>query len=191
MNKKFILSLVFSLIVCSTALIAKIENTLEFRGAAFFHANKRFRHIYANAGTSYQIETALRVDNRWEVWVNLDEFHKHGRVSGEGCRSKSSVNIFNGSFGYRAIYSYFPGFDFYLGIGPSFARLNFKNKTCCGNEIVSKVTCGGVAKGGVYINLSEGLFLDLFVDYLYQPVRLYRHINVGGLKVGAGLGLKF
>ena len=35
------------------------------------------------------------------------------------------------------------------------------------------------------------LLLDVFVDYLYQPVHFSTRIDIGGFKIGAGIGYKF
>lgn len=79
-----------------------------------------------------------------------------------------------------------------MGAGPSFGRIWLKNKPHYReDERTTKTVFGGVVKSGIYYTITDCLFLDLFVDYLYQPVHFDKHVNIGGVKIGAGIGVKF
>lgn len=60
----------------------------------------------------------------------------------------------------------------------------------CTHETLSKWVAGGVLKSGMYVWINQCAFVDLFVDYLYQPVHFETHVDIGGVKVGAGLGVE-
>ena len=66
-----------------------------------------------------------------------------------------------------------------------------KNRSCCLHEKRSELLLGGVLKSGINYDITCRLFLDLFVDYAYQPSRFPSRVELGGLKTGVGLGFKF
>jgi hypothetical protein len=39
--------------------------------------------------------------------------------------------------------------------------------------------------------INRNVFIDVFADYLYQPVNFETHVDIGGFKIGAGMGIKF
>jgi outer membrane protein len=175
------------------AWIEEQPMTLEIRSGAFIHANKRFKKLYGKIGTSYQIEASLSLPpfEYLRGWSNFDYFSKHSRAHRDRCCGKSKVEIPQISFGIKYIYPFGEFLDGYVGIGPSFSRINLTNKSCCLHEKVSKFAVGGILKSGIYYSMSERLFMDVFIDYLYQPVHFKKYRNVGGFKAGAGFGYKF
>lgn len=172
-------------------LLAKIENSLEIRTAAFFHSSDRFREIYGNVSGSYQLEvsTKWRACNCYETWVNFDWFSKEGQS--DGFEDPTKANIANLSFGIKISSPFCEKFTPYIGLGPSFSRIWLKNESRCHDERVSKVAVGVVFKSGINYFVTRCVFIDLFVDYLYQPVHFEQQVDIGGFKTGAGLGFKF
>jgi hypothetical protein len=69
--------------------------------------------------------------------------------------------------------------------------VHLKNKSQCTHQTVSKWAVGGVLKTGIYYTVCERIFIDFFVDYLYQPVSFHHRVDVGGFKTGVGVGVKF
>lgn len=168
------------------------ENMVEVRGAAFYHSSKLFREIYGNVGTDYQVQFATRYFC-FELWSNIDWFSKHGKSV--GFEDPTRVNIANCSLGLSYLYSLNCQTKLYLGAGPCFARIWLKNKLADhSHEIVSKTTFGGLFKAGLYYNITDCFFIDIFVDYVYQPVHFHKnhkHIDIGGVKPGIGIGINF
>ena len=179
----------FLLIMNSYPLFAEFESSIEIRSAVFFHSSERFREIYSNVGASYQLEASTKVYDDFDGWVNLDWFSKHG--NSEGSYNPTRVSIANISLGMKYPYQFYEKFTAYIGLGPSFSRIRLKNKSQCGHETVSKWAVGCVLKTGICHFINESMFIDFFVDYLYQPVHFETHVDIGGFKVGAGLGVKF
>lgn len=192
MNKIIIKFIFVFLCINLCPLIANIESSLEIRTAAFFHSSERFRNIYGNVSGSYQLETSTKWNecNCFETFANFDWFSKHGRS--KGFKDKTRVNIANISVGIKFPYQLSQCFTAYVGIGPSFSRISIKNHGhCCNHQKVSKLAVGGLLKSGIYYFFNKCVFVDLFVDYLYQPVHFKRHVDIGGLKTGIGIGVKF
>lgn len=165
------------------------RNTFEIRGAAFFHSSKRFREVYDHVGPSVQVEASTSLCDCFGLWTNFD-FFTRARKFGACCRSR--VNLYNLSLGAQYVYPFCKCVDIYAGIGPSFTWIDLKNKSCCGHDNEHKCAIGGLLKTGVYYYFCRNFFADVFVDYLYQPVHFHhRFVNVGGFKVGLGLGVVF
>ncbi len=167
----------------------EIESTLEIRSAAFFHSSKRFREIYGNVGGSYQLEASTKFNDCFEAWANFDWFSKHGKS--EGFNDPTRVSIANINLGIKFPYQLSECFTLYVGIGPSLSRIWLKNRSARSHERISKLAIGGVLKTGVYYFITRHIYLDVFVDYLYQPVHFETNIDIGGFKTGIGVGYKF
>ncbi len=166
-----------------------LRSSFAFRSAAFFPLSDRFREIYGDAGVDYQLEASTKIYGCCDAWVNFDWFSKHGKSV--GLHDSTRISIGNTSLGVKFPYRISKTWTIYVGIGPSFGRIWLKNKSYCPPHHISKWAYGGVLKTGVDFFFTEHLFLDVFADYLYQPTNFKTHVDVGGVKVGAGLGVKF
>lgn len=164
-------------------------HSFKIRSAAFIAQSKLFRKIYDTAGPCIELEYAYRIKRHLEVWGNFDFFWQDGKSI--GLCNPTQIKIPNFSFGIKSPYQFKECHELYLGIGPSFAGVLITNKTCCCCEKVSKPAFGFVVKSGYYYDFCKRFFLDIFADYLYQPVHFQRKTEVGGLRIGAGLGIKF
>lgn len=183
-----IFCVMFLSILCPA--VAKTQNfNVEIRSAAFFHSSKRFRDVYGDVGCSYQLEASALLNNCWNGWVNFDWFSDHRKL--KKCHASTDVSIFNTSVGLKYTHQFCKRYVAYVGIGPSFSRIWLKNKCHCEHEKISKFVIGGLLKTGIYYFFTCDLFLDLFFDYLYQPVHIDRHIDIGGFKTGVGIGKQF
>ena len=169
------------------------SSTVEIRGAAFVPVSSKFRDAYQDVGPNYQVEVASQIDCCWpvELWTNFDWYSKTRKHE---CY-KTRVQIPTVSSGLKYMFQtlcFCPDLKFYAGLGISFSRVYLKNESCCTeNDKTSKFSVGGVFKSGVYYEFCENFFLDVFADYFYQPVCFHKHVDVGGLKVGAGIGIRF
>lgn len=165
------------------------ESSLEIRSSAFFHSAKRFREIYGNVSGSYQLEASTSLCNCLEGWTNFDWYTKHGKS--KGLEDPTRVSIANISIGIKFPSMCCECFMPYVGLGASLSGIWLKNKSHCTHETVSKLAVGGVIKTGICYFFTGHTFIDVFVDYLYQPVHFKKHVDIGGLKTGIGLGVRF
>jgi hypothetical protein len=97
----------------------------------------------------------------------------------------------NGSLGLNLVFKPISRTRLYIGAGPSLGFLRLRNEPITGTRIVCKNLVGGIFKSGIYRFIRKDLFLDFFADYLYQPTRFPSHAQVGGLKLGVGIGFAF
>lgn len=194
--KKTLINLCFILFLCNFYSLCA-STIVEVRSAAFFHASQKFRRIYGNVSGCYEVEASTTLCGCYDGWVNFDWFRKHGKSI--GMKNSTRCDINNTSFGIKINYSlcnpfYLPCCDAliaYAGLGPSFGKIWLKNRSHCRHEKKSKCVVGGVFKCGIQYFFNCYLFLDLFVDYLYQPVQFHERVDIGGVKLGAGLGVHF
>lgn len=170
-------------------LLAERETRVEFRTGAFFPSSKFFKDIYGRSAVDFQFQAATEYCNFYELWTNFDWFSKHGHSI--GFRDPTRVSIVNFSFGMNFLYPLNRCDKLYAGIGPSIGTVSVKNKFRRGSQRVSKTVVGGVVKAGLYLSLTDHLYADLFVDYLYQRVHFHKNVNIGGLKTGLGIGLVY
>lgn len=162
------------------------DSLIEFRGSGFYHTSHRFRSIYGDWNPDYQIEIARDIPCNFQVWLNGD--WEREKTTIEHCGSTRFRNL-NISLGLRYIFARCCRLNPYIGLGPSFGFFKLENTTCCKNEKVKCLATGLVVKSGIYYRLSNRIFLDGFVDYLYQPTNF--HVDIGGVKIGGGIGFKF
>ncbi|MBA3815637.1 MAG: hypothetical protein H0X29_03790 [Parachlamydiaceae bacterium] len=186
---KIIFTILFSLLFLEFSALKANETSVEIRSAAFFHSSKLFREIYGNVSGSYQLEVATQLNQCVDGWANFDWFTKHGRSN--EFNDPTRVNIANFSLGIKYPYQFCQNFSAYIGIGPSFSTIWLKNKSECNHSRTSRLAVGGILKTGIIYSINRCFFVDLFVDYLYQPVHFDRRVDIGGFKTGAGIGVKF
>lgn len=188
------------LAITSCLFLSKItpalaDTTIEFRSGAFFPMSDRFRDIYGKVGADYEVELTTTVFCCMEGWANFTWYPKQGHV-GHHCGS-SHLNIANFSFGLKKSWAVCDCFCFYGGIGPIFGGVWLENKMrCCSRcdrkkEKDSAFAVGGIVKTGILYYFTCNLFLDLFVDYFYEPAFFHHHVDIGGFRTGLGLGVKF
>lgn len=192
--KKYIL--IFCCFVCpSGALFAEEISRMredwkvEARIAAFFPSNHLYREIYGKALPVYQIEASKTLCDHIGVWANFEFYTWDGKSVGK--RDFTRINMVNFSFGARFTYLINYCNEMYFGIGPCIGNVWIKNHSHCIPKRASKAVWGGVAKLGLWHYFNECYFLDVFVDYSIQPVRFHRHVDLGGLRAGAGIGYSF
>ncbi len=166
----------------------ELKNTFQVRVDAFFPASDRFRHIYGTVAPSYEVEASRKLNSFIDIWANFDWFFKHGEA---GCHTSTEITVANGSFGIKFPFKISKHVKVYVGLGPTFAGVWLENKTHCDHKHISKFSFGGIAKSGFIFSLNKHVFFDLFADYFYQPVHYKKHVNVGGLRTGLGLGYKY
>ena len=170
-------------------------NTLEPRAAAFFPSWGKFRKIYGDVGLSLQLEAARTLKNHhWlEIWENLEWIFMDGTTG--HCHTK--IDIVDLSVGLKFVKRAFREKLFlYLGAGIDAGGVFIENDLRCGQSKTShdhkfKWGFGGVAKSGGQIYFGPHAYLSLFADYLYLPIHFHHDHNVGGFKVGGGLGARF
>ncbi len=185
--KTFVLSFLSIVFLNGMTLYASYKNAIELRSCAFFHPEQRFQEVYGLVGPDFGVELSRLLSKRYAAWIDVDYFLEKSHKS--CCRTH--LGVLDTSFGVKYVYPLRHFLDLYAGIGPAFSWVHLKNHTCCGREHFSKLAVGGVVKTGFYYRFLSRYFIDVFADYLYQPVHIGRSIEIGGVKLGLGVGSEF
>ncbi len=161
---------------------------VEVRSSAFFHLPDRFQKVYGTTGWTVGGEVSKSFSDNWLGFVDVDYFKacKNGT-----CFCDSTLKVVNTSFGLTYKRCLCAKLEGYIGIGPAISYVDLKNQICCGEEHFSRSAAGGVLKTGILVSYCRVNFIDIFIDYLYQPLFIERQVNIGGIKVGAGYVRKF
>lgn len=184
-------SIIFLLFFLCFSQLHSSEWFTELRGGYFYPTSKKFREIYKSGGVEGEIEVAKKFKENWIGWGNVNYFQKKGRSI--GFHDKTTIRMVPLSFGLKYQFLFCNSVSPYLGVGVAYTILNIKNDSEFVKKHVTKNGFGFVIKSGIYIDLSKSFLLDLFVDYYFQEMHFYtkHHVDVGGLKIGFGLGYRF
>lgn len=163
----------------------------ELRGGYFYPTSKKFREIYKDGGLEGEIELSKTFRENWMGWGNVGYFQRDGRSI--GFHDKTTIRMIPISLGLKYQFLLCNLLSPYLGAGITYTFFDIKNDADFVKRHVTKGGFGFVLKSGIYIDLSENFLLDLFVDYYYQEVHFYTKdkVDVGGFKMGMGLGYRF
>lgn len=185
---KFFIGLILTSFCLVIDQLPALETTLQIRAAALFPASKHFREVYSNVVTDYEIQGSIIYCENYELWANYTWFSKQ-KKRGDCYRTK--ITLSDGSFGLNYLFPSCGNFESYLGLGIILGDVKLHNHSCCTSESKSKFAVGGIIKSGVRYYFCSRLFLDGFVDYAYQSVKYHHRRNVGGVKIGGGIGYRF
>lgn len=197
--------LMFLALIISTPLIAdwkcELQNwkteiqtgwDVEFRVASFYPTSKLFRQVYPPARVTYGIDISRQFYCNSYLWIDVDWFNKWGHSVGpKEFRRGTSIDLIPVSMGLKYVLPVTSAIDAYAGAGVAYTFLHVRNHSRFVHEHVYRQGFGGVVKTGLKLKLGC-YFVDLFGDYLYQQFHFYgHHTEVGGFKIGGGLGASF
>jgi hypothetical protein len=180
----------FSLfLLCLHPLFSEEGINIEVRAGGYYSEDHLYKRIYREWSPDFAIEISKTFCTHWMLWVNGDLITKKGHSLDLG--NDTRIWIRDLSFGFKYLFT--PG-NFaspYLGFGINGAYVHVRNSSSFISSPVSKAGVGAVLKTGLYTYLTPCLYLDLFVDFVYQPVRMVSWRQLGGVKPGVGLGYSF
>ncbi len=186
--------------------------TVSAKISYFSPASGDIRKIYGNAFVDYQIELTRNIFCDWEVWMDLDFYTQDGSVTKHHHSTRLQVIPLSAGLKY---YVYLrPNIYWYVGGGGCYTNATIHNHSKGLKSDINKWGFGGIFKTGIKYYWNNCLYFDFFLDYFYQHFRLHgcqRHsyptffsresssdcpfgnstLNVGGTKIGAGIGWTF
>ncbi len=165
--------------------------TLEFRGGGFFTESDLIQKVYTNVGGEYEMESNLKLWDEFHLWANVN-FFRHKGHSVER-HNKSKIHIYPVSFGLKYVFFLTPDSSLYLGLGASDSFIKIDNNSTFTKQYIKKDKWGPVTKTGLFFYFAHCLILDIYADYYYTKAYVDEENkqNIGGLRVGAGLGICF
>lgn len=165
------------------------KHNFKIRPYLFVPHTKLYRNIYGKIGGGVQVEFEKTMSDHGSFWINLDGLFKRGHSI--GLCQKTRISTISLSSGIKYCYEYNKRLQLALGIGPSIAGIFIKDQSVCCPNKNSKCSGGFVIKTDLHGFIHDRVFLDLFLDYTYQHVHFNKNINVGGTKIGLGIGWTF
>lgn len=175
---------------CFSSFFSGMKSSFKVRIAAFWPLmSGRFREIYGDVTPNYQIEAGFTFRDCYQVWVNFDWIYKRGHS--HSLHDSTTLNIGNLSIGLSLLHHFSKSFTAYAGLGPSFGRINVHNTFTHIHRNETKYPVGLAVKSGLLYHFNCRYFVDIFVDYLYQPTSFKTKVDIGGLKTGIGIGIDF
>lgn len=188
--------LLLALTLC-TSLLSASQWSGELRLGYFWPSSNLIRELYPSGGLEGEAQLNFRFRYNWETFANVAYFQKEGRSSGQADVTKLRLTPL--SFGIN--YLFLPDCRCcpYLGFGANYTFFSNDNHTAPFiEEHASNSGWGWVGKSGLYIQLPNCFYADLFVDYHYNRLHFKgtgahgaTKVQVGGIHTGLGLGYHF
>ena len=193
--KKIIIAIVAAYSLNAFAFCDR-EVLVEIKGSGFFPTSHLFKKIYHSTG-AVGAELTVNFSNCLYGFFSVDYLSKRGHsLIGH---TETKVNFLPLGFGLKYINPFCYG-DWYVGLGALAARVHTHDFSPNVAPRYNRWGWGGIAKGGCLFDITECLFLDVFVNYAF--VRASSHntnggtviphtVKVNGVFVGAGIGYRF
>ncbi|MCJ7651991.1 MAG: hypothetical protein MUP85_25610 [Candidatus Lokiarchaeota archaeon] len=158
--------------------------SIELKGSYFSPSEKAFQDIYGG-GITYGGEVAIGLWKNLQFWLGGNYYSGNGGLTYTGEATSLKILPIGGGLKYELSSGIL---GFYGGVGVNYYQ--YKESSVIGNVNEGKI--GFIGKLGLSLNVTKGLFIDLFVNYSYcEMTPADFTINIGGFDVGGGLGYKF
>ena len=165
------------------------QTSLSARFATFFPQSSRFQKVYGQSVPVYGAQFNIQWDPSWQLWTGLDGYSKSSRKNSGNY--SSTVTSFNLSGGVNYLFKPMPQLELNFGMGSILGLIHLNNRCSCTREKTTAIVAGGMGSLRARWSVHSSIFVTLFVDYSYQLSFLQNHVNVGGAKLGGGLGGTF
>lgn len=161
----------------------------ELRAGAFAPTGHLIQKRFGHAWIEGEAEFTYHFKRHWGGWGNAGYTYKKGHSPFHHTAHLSLVPVSAGLKYTFCSHQIRP----YLGIGPCYTFVHFKNYSPLTRDKIYKNRWGFAAKSGIYFGLPRHWLLDLFVDYYYQKVSFLRakEVDLSGFRAGIGLGYRF
>lgn len=179
--------------LCLTNILFCDNISVQARVGYFYPYSPFVRKIYhKNHRIEYEFEGAYLFCNPYSVWVNFNSYNANGHS--KGLKEGTSIYIRPFSVGFKYDFVRTRNANLYAGAGLTYtrAKTHEHQHTEDIDRHVQKSEFGGVIKSGVLMSLPYCFIADLFADYYFTKLHTVRGFqNVGGLRVGLGIGTSF
>ncbi len=172
----------------------------EFKPGYFLFTDKDMQKFYDNGGFTFRFEGGCKVWGPMIVWFDAGYFQKSGKAIGGD--HDLDIKLATITLGLKGIYYFNSYAAFYAGAGPRLFMMMMKNDSPYVRGEDNEIGIGGGFDAGFWffpIPQWKNFFLDLFADYSWKKLKVEADeissydfdVDVSGLSVGLGLGIKF
>ena len=176
--------LIIAIIITISGFANAGDFMIELKAYYFSPSEEVFRDIYGG-GVAYGAEASIGVWEELEVWFGGSYFSREGELTFTKEETNLEIIPFGGGVKYRLTSG---ALSLYVGLGLNYYQ--YKEKNPIGD--VSEGGLGYIGKVGSYVKVTEGLLIDLYVNYSYCKIKPADFkINIGGIEAGVGIGYRF
>lgn len=172
----------------------------EIEPGYFFFTDSDMRKFFSDGGFTIRAETGYKFYGPLIVWVDAGYFHKNG--SAIGGTEKLKITLATLTLGLKGIYYFNPYIAAYAGLGPRLFLLMMHNHSPFVRSVDNEIGIGGGFDAGFWIfpvPQWPNFFFDAFADYSLKKMKIEEDeissfdndVNVSGLSVGLGIGVRF
>lgn len=166
----------------------------------FYFSDNNMRHFFNDGGFILRAQSGCRFWEYLMVWMDGSYFEKTGESIGGGAKLK--IKLATLTLGLKGIYYFNEYAAIYGGAGPRIFMMLLNNATPFVRGDDNEVGVGGGFDLGFWlfpIPQWKNFFIDVFGDYSWKKLRVDADeissfdydVNVSGISVGAGIGIRF
>jgi len=178
------------------ALSFAFDLDIEARVGWLVPKSSTMRKVYGKGFPEYELELGIPLNKCFTVFSNLSYYEASGHSTLHHHRSDvQNYGLILGGKYYFQPWTYFRP---YFGLGGGAGHIRFHDRNPYLKSFVNHSGWAILAKVGTEICLSRYLYLDLFADYVGFSYNFKdrkgiggHHLNAGGIKAGAALGIRF
>ena len=192
------------LIACSAPLILNAFSwdcgwEAEARLAAFCPSSSRFTQVYGSAAIDYELQVSKEMTSYIDSWAGVSALAKSGLsyASGlPGVENSTRVWMETMDAGLNLKVYFLRHLEAYAGLGAAYTFLHIHNNDPYLPRSFADNGWGFLSKLG-FKYYYRHIIVDIFADYLYAPLHFsgtdvsVSSMNIGGWKIGGGLGIRF
>jgi hypothetical protein len=171
---------------------------------AYFFFTDQSASNHFDGGFTGRGEIGYRFWKPLIVFVDGGYFQQHGHSIGGG--GDTHIQVASLTLGLKAIYYFHDLIAGYVGAGPRLFMVAIHNESAYVRGKDEAFGLGGGFDAGLWIfpfyrycNWSKDIFLDLFADYSLKTIKFEDDdaasdnfkVNISGVTVGLGLGIRF
>lgn len=171
--------------------------SIAFKPGYFWMQDKVGRNIYKGGYISL-LEVTARLYKGLYAWIESGYFHKRKYFTSANVRTKTTLTHVPVSVGVNYSFYICSWLDCYLKLGPNWVYVKTKLPISNVKKVITKNVFGVTMGTGFKIKFWEYLFVEPFVNYLYDKktindssssTRFKRYL--GGIQTGIGIGARF
>ena len=133
----------------------------------------------------YGGEVSVGVWRDLDLWLGGSYFSRKGELTFTKEETTLEIIPLGAGVKYRLTRG---SLSFYIGLGLNYYQ--YKEKNPIGD--VSEGGLGYIGKVGSYVKVTDGLLIDLYLNYSYCKIKPADFdVNIGGIEAGVGVGYRF
>lgn len=175
---------------------------LSVKPALFLPTSNSVKEIYGSSLSQITLEGNFKVhEDAAKVYVWLDASYICADGHSTGYESNHThVTLVPVTLGVKYDYPLNFRINVYLGAGPSYSFISFRDHSPYVQEKIAKSQLGAIIKSGLTYQLSSTIAFEGFVNYSYQPFDFAKddisgeerqNVDFSSFQIGLGLNWKF